>query len=76
MKQVERERALASGALQAQDENDNGQVQEIDEEFKSSNGGEDASQRIFSHSNSNVGVPVKKKKKKNEENELLKEQIR
>lgn len=38
MKQVERERALASGQLQK--EGDEAQVQEIDEEFKSSMGDE------------------------------------
>ncbi len=44
MKQVERERALASGLLQREADEDEAHVQEIDEEFKSSMGDE-ASQR-------------------------------
>ncbi len=44
MKQVERERALASGLLQREADEDEARVQEIDEEFKSSMGDE-ASQR-------------------------------
>lgn len=44
MKQVERERALASGLLQREADDDEARVQEIDEEFKSSMGDE-ASQR-------------------------------
>ena len=64
MKQVERERALASGQLLK--ENDEQEtVQEIEDEFKSSMGDE------LSQSASNNGQPqpVKKKKKKHEENE-------
>ena len=70
MKQVERERALASGQVLMDDDNE--MLQEVnDDDFKSSLG-DDASNTVSYQATSRVP----KKKKRNEENEKLKEELR